>query len=54
MLPELIPILERGLESDDSSQRQGVCIGLTEIIKSCSKDAVSSNHSFQVLCLFVN
>ncbi|CAK8692590.1 unnamed protein product [Clavelina lepadiformis] len=40
MLPELIPILERGLDSDEASQRQGVCIGLTEIIKSCSKDAI--------------
>ena len=43
MLPELIPILERGLHSDDSAQRQGVCIGLSEIIKSCSKDAVSTS-----------
>nr|XP_009858208.1 eIF-2-alpha kinase activator GCN1 [Ciona intestinalis] len=40
MLPELIPILEKGLDSEDESQRQGVCIGLTEIIKSCSRDAI--------------
>uniref|UniRef100_H2ZRB1 TOG domain-containing protein n=1 Tax=Ciona savignyi TaxID=51511 RepID=H2ZRB1_CIOSA len=40
MLPELIPILERGLDSDDEDQREGVCIGLSEIIKSCSKDAI--------------
>ena len=42
MLPELIPILERGLRSDDPAERQGVCIGLTETIKSCSRDAVRS------------
>ena len=41
MLPELIPILELGLDSEDAAERQGVCIGLTEIIKSCSRDAVS-------------
>nr|XP_039274428.1 eIF-2-alpha kinase activator GCN1-like [Styela clava] len=40
MLPEIIPILESELESEDEDQRQGVCIGLSEIIKSCSKDAI--------------
>nr|CAB3248538.1 translational activator GCN1 [Phallusia mammillata] len=40
MLPELIPILEKGLYSSDPSQREGVCIGLTEIIQSCSRDAI--------------
>ena len=37
MLPELIPILELGLDSDDAAERQGVCIGLTEIIQSWLK-----------------
>ena len=41
VLPELIPILERGLESDDSDRRQGVCIGLSEIMSSTSRDHVS-------------
>ncbi|XP_051924087.1 eIF-2-alpha kinase activator GCN1 [Hippocampus zosterae] len=40
ILPEIIPILEQGLRSDKSDERQGVCIGLSEIIKSTSKDAV--------------
>lgn len=40
VLPEIIPILERGLESDRSDQRQGVCIGLSEIIESTNRDHV--------------
>lgn len=42
ILPEIIPILEEGLRSDKSDERQGVCIGLSEIMKSTSKDAVSN------------
>ena len=41
-LPDLIPILERNLSTADPSHRQGVCIGLSEIIKACSRDAISS------------
>uniref|UniRef100_A0A8U8C1C8 Uncharacterized protein n=1 Tax=Geospiza parvula TaxID=87175 RepID=A0A8U8C1C8_GEOPR len=40
ILPEIIPILEDGLRSDKSDERQGVCIGLSEIMKSTSRDAV--------------
>eukprot|EP00058_Branchiostoma_floridae_P014051 XP_002599539.1 hypothetical protein BRAFLDRAFT_121765 [Branchiostoma floridae] len=40
VLQDVVPILERGLQSDKSDQRQGVCIGLSEIIKSTSKDMV--------------
>lgn len=40
VLPEIIPILERGLQSDQADQRQGVCIGLSEIMASTSKDMV--------------
>ncbi|CAH1802155.1 unnamed protein product [Owenia fusiformis] len=40
VLPEIIPILERGLESEESDQRQGVCIGLTEIMTSTSREHV--------------
>ncbi|XP_074643687.1 stalled ribosome sensor GCN1-like [Tubulanus polymorphus] len=40
VLPEIIPILERGLDSEQSDQRQGVCIGLTEIMSSTSRDHV--------------
>lgn len=42
MLPEIVPILERGLRSDRADQRQGVCIGLGEILASTSRDAVLS------------
>lgn len=45
ILPEIIPILEEGLCSDKSDERQGVCIGLSEIMKSTSKDAVSHKHT---------
>ncbi|KAG0719255.1 eIF-2-alpha kinase activator GCN1 [Chionoecetes opilio] len=40
VLPEIIPILEAGLESPEPDQRQGVCIGLSEIMASTSKDMV--------------
>ena len=41
VLPEIIPILEEGLKSERSDQRQGVCIGLSEIMASTSKEHVS-------------
>ncbi|CAI8049233.1 eIF-2-alpha kinase activator GCN1, partial [Geodia barretti] len=40
VLPEVIPMLERGLTSTDSKERQGVCIGLSEIIQQTSRDHV--------------
>ena len=40
VLPEIIPILERGLESEQADQRQGVCIGLSEIMASTSRDMI--------------
>lgn len=40
VLPEIIPILEKGLQSDHSDQRQGVCVGLSEIMASTSRDMV--------------
>ena len=42
VLPEIIPILEKGLDSDEPDQRQGVCIGLSEIMGSTSRDMVLS------------
>ena len=44
MLPEIIPILERGLDSDKNDERQGVCIGLSEIVASTSKEQVKHDH----------
>ena len=52
VLPEIIPILEKGLESERSDQRQGVCIGLSEIMASTSKDHVSCFFSCTLRCLF--
>merc|ERR1719481_499708 len=40
VLPEIIPILEKGLDSEDSDKRQGVCVGLSEIMTSTSRDMV--------------
>ncbi|XP_038061522.1 eIF-2-alpha kinase activator GCN1-like [Patiria miniata] len=40
VLPEIIPILEKGLDSDQSDQRQGVCVGLSEIMESTSREQV--------------
>lgn len=45
VLPEIIPILERGLDSEKSDERQGVCIGLSEIVSSTSKEQVK--HDYQ-------
>lgn len=42
VLPDIVPILERGLRSERPDQRQGVCIGLGEILASTSRDAVLS------------
>ncbi|XP_033627513.1 eIF-2-alpha kinase activator GCN1-like [Asterias rubens] len=40
VLPDIIPILEKGLESEKSDQRQGVCVGLSEIMSSTSREQV--------------
>ncbi|XP_050428073.1 eIF-2-alpha kinase activator GCN1 isoform X2 [Adelges cooleyi] len=40
VLPDIIPILEKGLESEHADQRQGVCIGLSEIMASTSREMV--------------
>ena len=42
VLPEIIPILEQGLASPHPEKRQGVCVGLSEIMISTSKDMVLS------------
>ena len=40
ILPEVVPILEMALETDNVIQRQGVCLGLSEIIAATSKEQV--------------
>ena len=46
VLPEIIPILEHGLDSEQSDQRQGVCIGLREIMTSTQRDHVSTVNNW--------
>ena len=38
ILPEVFPMLEKGLKSDSTQERQGVCIGLSEIVQETSRD----------------
>ena len=41
LLPiQVIPMLEQGLDSPENQERQGVCIGLSEIIQQTSRDNV--------------
>jgi HEAT repeat protein len=36
VLPLVVPYLQRGLDSDDDELRQGVCLGLSEILRAAS------------------
>ncbi|XP_077995202.1 stalled ribosome sensor GCN1-like [Glandiceps talaboti] len=38
ILPDIIPNLEKGLDSAEADRRQGVCVGLSEIMSSTSKE----------------
>ena len=40
IVPEVIPILERGLLSEKSETRLGVCIGLNEVMRVCNRPQV--------------
>ncbi|GAB4855804.1 eIF-2-alpha kinase activator GCN1 [Ancistrocladus abbreviatus] len=42
VLPLIIPILSQGLNDPDSSRRQGVCIGLSEVMASAGKSQLLS------------
>lgn len=48
VLPEIIPILEKGLDSDRADQRQGVCIGLSEIMKATSREHVKTQSLIEI------
>ena len=41
VLPEVVPLLEERLQSESQQERQGVCIGLSEIIKCSDIESVS-------------
>lgn len=51
ILPEIIPILERGLDSDKNDERQGVCIGLSEIVASTSREQVTFIYMYSAFQL---
>ena len=40
VLPEIIPMLERGLDSKDKDRRLGVCVGLAEVISAAGKQSL--------------
>jgi len=40
-MPEIVPVLEEGLNSEDSNIRQGVCVGLSEIMAVAGKSQIS-------------
>ncbi|KAK9919349.1 hypothetical protein M0R45_027948 [Rubus argutus] len=42
VLPLVIPILSQGLKDSDTSRRQGVCIGLSEVMASAAKSHLLS------------
>ena len=46
VLPEVIPMLEEGLRSPELQKRQGVCIGLSEIIQHTSKEQVGTTMKY--------
>lgn len=41
ILPEIIPILEAGLDSSEADTRQGVCVGLTEVMASTPRNQLA-------------
>ena len=40
VLPEMVPFLRKGLETGDSSMRQGVCLGLTEVLQCATRKQI--------------
>ncbi|KAI9008544.1 armadillo-type protein [Hyaloraphidium curvatum] len=50
VLQDIMPVFQRGLESDDPNVRQGVCIGMTEIMAHAGK-AVIEEYAVQLVPL---
>jgi hypothetical protein len=42
VLPTLIPILQTGLQTGDAAHRQGVCLGLSELMGAAGRDTCSN------------
>ena len=43
LLVDVVPVLQKGLVSEDADQRLGVCIALSEILQNTTKDMVNNN-----------
>jgi hypothetical protein len=41
VLPSIIPILQAGLSHPDANSRQGVCLGLSEVLESATKQQLA-------------
>lgn len=41
VLPEIVPILRHGLQSESGPVREGVCLGLAEVIEAATKSQIS-------------
>ncbi|KAJ1413832.1 TOG domain [Sesbania bispinosa] len=52
VLPWIIPILSQGLNDPDSSRRQGVCVGLSEVMASAVSEQVQYCLTFYPSCAF--
>lgn len=50
ILPEVVPHLHRELRSGDASMRQGVCLGLAEILEVANKQQVKRAHTQRAAC----
>lgn len=40
VLPQIIPVLRKSLYEGDEHTKRGVCVGLTDVIKCCSKEQI--------------
>lgn len=45
LLPNLLPVLEEGLKSNDANSKQGICIALRELIGSASIEALDDHQN---------
>jgi len=48
VLPEIIPLLEQGLDSDNPNIRQGVCLGLSSVMVSAYKHQLAAYMSILI------
>ena len=45
IVPKILPILQKGLRSDDGIKRKGVCLGLVEVLKASTKRLLEEYQS---------